>query len=128
MSTIFRLFISLESGLLLMLVNDIPLKVRMRMEFGEIITNKRNQLGLSTTKLAKMAGIAQSTLREIQLGNTSPTWDTIVKICGALGVPPNQIADFLKTDQPDFNESLLKSIEKFDARQKKYLLDFLQSL
>ena len=46
----------------------------------------REQKGLTTNKLANMAGISQSHLREIELGLRNPTVETLSYFCDALGV------------------------------------------
>jgi transcriptional regulator with XRE-family HTH domain len=68
------------------------------MEITKRIVQFRQKKGYSTTKLAKLAGIAQSTLRDIELGKTSPTWDTIKKLCTALEI--SQL-DLLSPDSTD---------------------------
>ncbi|SFH22156.1 Helix-turn-helix [Desulfotomaculum arcticum] len=77
------------------------------MDINEHIIKLRKEKGYSTTRLAKLAGIAQSTLREIELGNTSPTFDTIRKISIALGVPPFVFAIDPDFQPPELSEFLL---------------------
>lgn len=79
------------------------------MEIGEHITKLRKEKGYSTTKLAKLAGIAQSTLREIELGNTSPTWDTIRKLGDALEVSPIIFAIDPELEPPELTETLIRT-------------------
>ena len=64
------------------------------MGIGENIKQIRESRNLSTTKLAKMAGIAQSALREIELGNTTPTYKTIEKLEKALGMSLAEIQSY----------------------------------
>ncbi|MHB8156545.1 MAG: helix-turn-helix domain-containing protein [Desulfocucumaceae bacterium] len=79
------------------------------MEIGEHITKLRKEKGYSTTKLAKLAGIAQSTLREIELGNTSPTWDTLRKLGGALEISPIIFALDPENEPHEIPENILIS-------------------
>lgn len=79
------------------------------MEIGEHITKLRKEKGYSTTKLAKLAGIAQSTLREIELGNTSPTWDTLRKLSNALEVSPIIFAADPENEPPEIPENILRN-------------------
>lgn len=79
------------------------------MEIGEHITKLRKEKGYSTTKLAKLAGIAQSTLREIELGNTSPTWDTLRKLGNALEVSPIIFALDPENEPHEIPENILIS-------------------
>jgi transcriptional regulator with XRE-family HTH domain len=79
------------------------------MGIAEKITHWRNLRRYSTTKLAKSAGIAQSTLREIELKNTSPSWDTIEKLCSALEISPMEL---IATNEP------LNSKQNYDDKIK----------
>ena len=56
------------------------------MDVGKRITNLRATKGLSTTALAHKAGLAQSHLRDIELGNKNPTIETLSYICDALEI------------------------------------------
>lgn len=51
------------------------------------ITELKNEAGLSTNKLAKLAGISQSYLRDLELNKSQPTIDTLERIAKALEVP-----------------------------------------
>lgn len=61
------------------------------MDIADKIIYWRQKRGYSTNKLAKIALIAQSTLREIEKKNTSPSWDTIEKLCIALQITTTQL-------------------------------------
>ncbi|MGI5918908.1 MAG: helix-turn-helix domain-containing protein [Christensenellales bacterium] len=58
----------------------------METHIGEKIIRKRKALGLTQSELAKRAGIAQSTLSNIEKGEQRPQFDTISAICRVLGV------------------------------------------
>lgn len=76
---------------------------------GDRIIKLRQDKGYSTTKLASLAGITQSTLREIEIGNTSPTWDTLTKICKALEIPvPTLESDNRSQAAYDTDRALLR--------------------
>lgn len=53
----------------------------------------RSGQGLSQFQLAKMSGVAQSTISDIERGNISPTVGTIRKLAKALGVPISALLD-----------------------------------
>ena len=84
------------------------------MDIAAKILKLRKEKNFSTTKLAKLAGIAQSTLREIELRNTSPTWDTITKLCIALKISPL----YLLTDQTLEKQELAKIPLEIDVMEK----------
>ena len=54
------------------------------MNIAERIVELRKQKGLTTNKLANLAGISQSHLREIELGLRNPTVETLSYFCEAL--------------------------------------------
>ncbi|HUW66216.1 MAG TPA: helix-turn-helix domain-containing protein [Spirochaetia bacterium] len=116
------------------------------MDIATRIVELRKEKGYSTTKLARLAGIAQSTLREIEIGKTSPTWDTILKICKALeaGVltlvdidllpaDPGTYEDVLREAQEDYRPSLppdlhriLNAARRLTTRQRKVLMEVME--
>lgn len=99
------------------------------MTFGEKIAIIRKHKNLSTTKLAKMAGMAQSTLRDIELGNTTATYKSIEKICKALDMSFQQIEDFdVDFNDEKFISDLTNTVSRFNSNQKKLLLEFLRSI
>ena len=62
------------------------------MDIANRITFFREKKGITVNKLAYNAGISQSFLREIELGNKKPTVDTLDAICWALDI---SLSDFL---------------------------------
>lgn len=62
----------------------------IRIDIGKIIKKRRKSLGLTHAEVAKSASIGQSTLSQIENG-TSPTLDTYIKICDALGIEPAEL-------------------------------------
>lgn len=96
------------------------------MTFGEKVKLIRESKNLSTTKLAKMAGIAQSTLRDIELGNSKATYNSIEKICNALGMTLPQILKYdFDFDDCEFQEQLLQAVQKLNPQQKQALLNLV---
>lgn len=53
---------------------------------GPKIKSRRERLGWSTTKLATLAGISQSFLWRLESGKATGSWETYMKVAGALGV------------------------------------------
>ena len=56
------------------------------MNVGKRIIELRKTRGYTTNKLATRAGISQSYLRDIELGNKNPTVEMITLICDALDI------------------------------------------
>lgn len=92
------------------------------MEVGKRITFFRNSRGYSVNKLANLAGVSQSYLREIELGNKNPTVEFLSALCDTLGITLKEFFD----DQPA--DPLISKIYQLTLRQRKALGDFLDSL
>lgn len=93
------------------------------MEIGKRITQLRGERGVTVNKLANMAGISQSYLRDIELGNKQPTVEYLSYICDALGVS----LQYFFTEEP-FNDRILHAVYKLSPEQRERLADFLEKL
>ncbi|MCI1958013.1 MAG: helix-turn-helix domain-containing protein [Clostridia bacterium] len=97
------------------------------MEVNERITFLRKQKGLTVNKLANEAGISQSFLREIELGNKKPTIETLSLVCSALDI---SLKDFFD-DSFKYNlqkNELQQEIFRLTPTQIELLTKFLKSL
>lgn len=56
------------------------------MDIGVSIRNARKEKGLSQVTVSQKAGIAVNSLRLYEAGKRQPSWDTLEKIAGALGM------------------------------------------
>ena len=56
------------------------------MDYREIIKKKRMENKLSQHKFAKLVGISQPFLNEIESGKKSPSIEVLMKICEALDI------------------------------------------
>lgn len=90
------------------------------------ITFLREERGYTVNKLANLAGISQSFLREIELGLKKPGIDTLSYICDALHI---SLRDFF-TDEAlvQQEDELRQEIAKLTDTQRAALLQFLKSL
>ena len=97
------------------------------MDVGKRITNLRATKGLTTTALAHKAGLAQSHLRDIELGNKNPTVETVSYICEALDI---SLAEFFSEELENSlaEDEVLRIIYRLSKPQKDALLLFLKSL
>lgn len=93
------------------------------MEVGKRIKHFRMQKGITVNKLANLAGISQSYLRDIELGKKQPTVEYLSYICEALGV---SLENFFS----EFNENrtLTSEIEKLNDEQKNALMEFIKTI
>ena len=95
------------------------------MNTGERIKSLREMKGLTVNKLANMAGLSQSFLRDIELGNKKPTVETLSLFCDALGI---SLSEFFNDEKSEINPSLRSSIMKLNDKQQMKLVEFLNSL
>jgi len=85
------------------------------------IIDLRIAVGVSTNKLAKIAGIGQSTLSDIESGKVKPSIDTLEKICISLGV---SLAEFFTEEKKIANSR----ISRLNPEQRQALEKFLETL
>ena len=73
----------------------------------------REQIGYTVNKLANLAGISQSYLRSVELGQKNPTIETLSELCWALDI---SLRDF-------FDEETLSSLQHDELFQQMYRLN-----
>ena len=56
-----------------------------------VIKRIRAELGVSQRELASRAGVAQSSVCDIENGSVNPTWTVLAKLCLALGTTLEQV-------------------------------------
>lgn len=79
------------------------------MDISARIIELREKNGYSTNKLAKKAGIGQSTLREIEKGIKQPNTATLERICEALNIG---LSYFFADESPELSQEILLIVEK----------------
>ncbi|EPZ37778.1 helix-turn-helix domain-containing protein [Anoxybacillus ayderensis] len=98
------------------------------MDIGSKIKAIRKQLGISGNQLAKLAGIGQSTISDIENQKISPSVDTLQRICAALGI---SLANLFTEDDASFSpdlQLLIETAKKLTPEERKNLNTFLQTL
>ena len=98
------------------------------MNIGNRIIELREAQGLSTNRLAKIASVAQSHLRELEMGKKQPGIDVLERICGALGLT---LGDFFNMNNAGISEDMLRLINaasKLKPEQLEQLIKFIESI
>lgn len=97
------------------------------MDIGKKITYFRQQKGYSVNKLANLAGISQSYLRDIELGKKNPTVEILSYICEALNI---SLRDFFddETSSKLLDNALITKIYQLSSEQQSALLALLDTL
>lgn len=89
-------------------------------DVGARIKELRSERGLTVNGLANRAGISQSFLRDIELGNKKPTVEYLEYICEALRI---SLVDFF--DVTDDSDKIIRLLSKMTQSQKSALIEFL---
>lgn len=95
------------------------------MNVAQRIIFLREKRGLTTNKLANLAGISQSHLREIELGQRNPTVETLSYFCDALGV---SLSEFFQENEREISPFLMSAISHLSDEQQLALAGFLNSM
>ena len=93
------------------------------MNVGERIKFFRQSKNLTVNKLANMAGISQSYLRDIELGNKQPTVEYLSYVCDALGIT---LEHFFADEKS--NDELLNLISNLSPAKRESLIEFLKTI
>lgn len=96
--------------------------LHLMVNIGERLVQLRKLKGITTNKLANIAGVSQSHLREIERGSKNPTVETLSYFCDALGI---SLADFFSEDIQGINPLLASAVKKLNDRQQLKLAEFL---
>ena len=97
------------------------------MDIGKRITFLRTQKNYTVNRLANKAGISQSYLREIELGNKNPTVEILSYLCEVLEI---SLSYFFDDNAPlgFLEDPLVKRIYELSPKQRATLLGFLDAL
>lgn len=96
------------------------------MDIGKRITYFRTAKNYSVNKLANLAGISQSYLRDVELGNKNPTVEILSVICDTLEI---SLFDFFNENNNELKEDpLLSKIYQLTPEQKEALISFLDTI
>jgi len=92
------------------------------METGKRISFFRDRRGYTVNKLANLAGVSQSYLREVELGIKHPTVEFLTLLCDPLGITLKEFFD----DQPD--DPIITKVYQLTPQQRTALGNFLDTL
>lgn len=93
------------------------------MDVGKRIRFLRQKDKLSQNALAERAGVAQTHLRRVELGQADITVGHLQLICDALGI---SLKDFFNVSED--TEEVAVAMSSLTPRQKNLLIEFLKSL
>ena len=93
------------------------------MDISKRLIELREHCGLTQNGLAEWAGVSQSHLRRVELGESDITVGHLQLLCDAMGIT---IRDFFNEDS--VQDEISVSLSKLSPKQKKLLLEFINSL
>ena len=93
------------------------------MDVSKRIIALRERCGLTQNGLAERAGVSQTHLRRVELGQADITVGHLQLLCDAMGISLN---DFFSEDAS--SDELGAALSNLSQIQKMRLLDFLKSL
>ena len=93
------------------------------MEVGKRIEELREKRGYSQNRLAEWAGVSQTHLRRVELGEADITVGHLRLICDALGI---SLKDFFS--ESDETDVITAAVSALSVKQRKLLSEFLISL
>ena len=93
------------------------------MDVGKRLLDLRNRCWLSQNGLAEKAGVSQTHLRRVELGQADITVGHLQLLCDAMGI---SLQEFFNIETR--NDELSIAISKLTPKQKKLLIAFIESL
>lgn len=93
-------------------------------EIGNRLLAIRKKVGLTQAEVAELSGISDRTYAEIERGNANMRVASLVSICAALHITPNDILIDPNQYQPE-QLDLLNAINALPQREKETALSLL---
>jgi len=93
------------------------------MDVGKRLLELRNRCWLTQNGLAEKAGVSQTHLRRVELGQADITVGHLQLLCDAMGI---SLQDFFNIETR--NDELSIALSKLTPKQKKLLIAFIESL
>ena len=93
------------------------------MDVGKRLLDLRNRCWLTQNGLAEKAGVSQTHLRRVELGQADITVGHLQLLCDAMGI---SLQDFFNIEPR--NDELSIALSKLTPKQKKLLIAFIESL
>lgn len=93
------------------------------MDVGARIRELREKAGFTQNRLAEWAGVSQTHLRRVELGQQDITVGQLGLVCDGLGVT---LSEFFNVAEE--RETFSEAIAKLTPKQKQLLMEFLKSI
>ena len=93
------------------------------MDISKRLISLRQKCGYTQNRLAEWAGVSQSHLRRVELGQADITVSHLELLCDAMNI---SLKEFF--DDSTGEDELAVALSKLSPKQKKLLLAFIESL
>lgn len=93
------------------------------MDISKRLISLRQKCGYTQNRLAEWAGVSQSHLRRVELGQADITVGHLELLCDAMNI---SLKEFF--DDSTGEDELAVALSKLSPKQKKLLLAFIESL
>jgi len=93
------------------------------MDVNKRLRYLREQCGYTQNSLAERAGISQTHLRRVELGQADITIGHLQLLCDAMGI---SLKEFF--EESPATDEIAAAFSKLSPKQKKLLLSFIESL
>lgn len=98
----------------------------MRVVGNKLLTARKN-LGLTQAQVAEKAGLSDRTYADIERGKANMRAETLLQICKALKITPNDIFTEEKHDTEILLNDLLEKLESCTPRERETALNILSA-
>lgn len=93
---------------------------------GRRVAELRKKQKLTQSRLAEKAEISNNYLSHIETAKSTPSLETLMNICGALDVTPNEILLGTKTTEKNYLDSdIMTKIGNCNTAQRQLIFDFI---
>lgn len=94
-------------------------------EIGNRLLAIRKKYGMTQNEVAEASGLANRTYADIERGTVKMRVDTIIHICNALHITPDEILTVRTDELTEQQEELIARLNACSPKDKKTALDLL---
>jgi len=98
------------------------------MDIGKMIKNCRESQNLSMSALARLSGVPQSSISEVESGKRQPSFESVERIIEALGFT---LATFFAEDKPELVPDirrLIQAAERLTPEQRELVQKLVENM
>lgn len=95
------------------------------MDIGNKLYTVRKQRGMTQAQVAEVAGLSDRTYADIERGSVNMRIESVLKICEALNITPNDIFVESQATAP-IGETLAERIDSLPAKNRETAIQLLE--